>query len=388
MNQVWKFYLTSFLKNQTYFTPILILFLQFQNLTFQEIFWVFTIGSVFSFIIEIPTGIFADLYGKKRSIIISKFFIFVSYIIFGFSTTFWMFVVAQIVFELGNAFRSGTETAYVYDYLAQNKNKKGVPEYAEVKAKQKVYARIGESIATAIGGLIAARYGFNWVFFVAAFPAFVNFILGITWEDIRERKEKITIKSSWKHAKDSILYLLKTKKVLNITINITIFTSVLAALQKFIQPYMQDVGVNVEYFGFIYSGALLITAFAVSNAKHLKKFINTRKMINWLSFLAIIPLFIIGFEFISIIGVILFFLVVIIENIRSPFANDLFHKNVNSEQRATLGSILEQFKNVGKILILPVAGYFADVISMYSAILILGGLLTINALIFKIRKHI
>ncbi|MEJ2252114.1 MAG: MFS transporter [Candidatus Lokiarchaeota archaeon] len=124
MRQVTKFYLTSFLKNQTYFTPILILFLQAATLNYLEIFWVFTIGSITSLIIEIPTGIIADLFGKRRSIIISKFGIFISFFVYGLSSTFWMFVLAQVLYQLGNSFRSGTETAYTYDFLLQNKNKK------------------------------------------------------------------------------------------------------------------------------------------------------------------------------------------------------------------------------------------------------------------------
>ena len=145
MKQSTKFYLTSFLKNQTYFTPILILFLQLNHLNFQEIFWIFTIGSIFSLIVEIPTGIFADLYGKKKSIIISKLGIFVSYVLFGISNNFWMFLLSQVMFELGNSFRTGTETAYAYDYLKQNS--KTNPTYTEVKGKQKFWARVSESLA-------------------------------------------------------------------------------------------------------------------------------------------------------------------------------------------------------------------------------------------------
>ena len=140
MKQVTKFYLTSFLKNQTYFTPILIIFLQFNHLSLQEIFWVFTLGSVLSFVCEIPTGTFADFHGKKRSIVISKFLIFLSYVLFGFSGTFLMFVLSQALFELGNSFRTGTETAYTFEYLRQNSDN---PTYTEVKGKQKFWARIG-----------------------------------------------------------------------------------------------------------------------------------------------------------------------------------------------------------------------------------------------------
>ena len=52
MKQVKKFYLTSFFKNQTYFTPILILFLQFNHLNYKEIFWVLWIIQTMIFILN------------------------------------------------------------------------------------------------------------------------------------------------------------------------------------------------------------------------------------------------------------------------------------------------------------------------------------------------
>lgn len=385
MKQVTKFYLTSFLKNQTYFTPILIVFLQAQSLDFSQIFWVFTLGSIFSLIIEIPTGIFADLFGKKKSIIISKFGIFLSYIVFGFATNFWFFVLAQILFELGNAFRSGTETAYTFDYIEQNR--KNNPSYTEVKGKQKFYARVGESIATAAGGFLAMKLGYNWVFFVAAIPAFLNFLVALTWEPIKEQIEKITVNSSFLHAKDSIFDLIKKKDVLIITLNITIFTSVIAAINKFIQPYMENVGIDVAYFGVIYSVSLIIIALSVRYSYVFEKwFGGTRKTMNVLSFLAFLPLLVLGFKFVSIAGVLLFFVVIIIENIRSPIANNEFHKHVDSKRRSTLGSLLSLSKSLGKIIILPIAGYLADGFSLYTAVLVLGIVLALNAVVFYVRK--
>lgn len=386
MKQVTKFYITSFLKNQTYFTPILIIFLQAQSLDFQQIFWVFTIGSILAFIIEIPTGIFADLFGKRKSIIISKFGIFLSYVIFGFSTTFWMFVIAQCIYELGNAFRSGTETAYTYDYLQQNQENN--PSYTEVKGKQKFWARVGESLATAAGGVIAATFGFNWVFFIAAVPAFFNFMLALSWERIKEYEEPITLKKTLEHMKDSVCELCKNRRLLRITLNITLFTSVLAALQKFIQPYMQDANIPIEWFGIIYAVSLGLTALAVRYSYLVEKAFGKKRTINTLSLLAVIPVIIIGLGYVSIIGVILFFLVTIIENIRSPIANNEFHRHAKSDKRATLGSILEQFKYLGKIAILPVAGYFAEVFSLYTAVLILGVILFANALLFYIPRKV
>lgn len=384
MNQITKFYITSFLKNQTYFTPILIIFLQANHLSFQQIFWVFTIGSILSLIIEIPTGVFADLYGKRKSIIISKFTIFASFVVFGFSSNFWMFVLAQSLYELGNSFRSGTETAFTFDYIHENKKK--VPSYTEVKGKQKFYARVSEAIGAALGGVIAVKFGFNYAFFFAAAPAFLNFLVALSWERIKEHEGKITLKGSLRHAKDSVCGICKNMNLLRITLNITLFTSVLAALNKFIQPYMVDTGVPIAWFGFIYSGALILTAIAVRYSYIIEKKFGTRKTINTLSLLAAIPALIIGFKYVAIYGVVLFFLVVIIENIRSPIANNEFHLHVVSKQRATLGSVLSLSKSFGKIVVLPVAGYFADTFSIYTSVLIMAVILVFNAGLFYIKK--
>lgn len=382
MNQITKFYLTSFLKNQTYFAPVFIILLQSYHLTFQQIFWIFTIGSIFSLIIEIPTGIIADLYGKRKSIILSKLVIFISFIIFGFSTKFWHFVIAQIIYELGNSFRSGTETAYTYDYLHETT---GTPSYTEVKGKQKFYARIGEAIASAIGGFIAATISYNAVFFFSAIPAFMNFILGYTWEEIKEKKEKISAKSSLYFAKDAI-HALKQKTILKITLNIMIFTSVLAAVQKFIQPYMTDAGISIELFGIVYAASLILAALAVRYSYLIENKFGEIKTINFLSLIACIPLLIIGTGYISYLGIALFFVIVLVENIRSPIANSAFHDLVTSHQRATMGSILSLFKSLGKITILPLAGFLADAYSMYTAVMVFGIILLVNGLLLRFRK--
>ena len=384
MKQVNKFYWASFLKNQTYFTPILILFLQFHHLDFRQVFWVFTIGSIFNFIIEIPTGVLADLYGKKKSIVLAKFLIFVSFVVFGFSTSFWFFVLAQLLYELGQSFRSGTETAYTYDYLQQNSTDN--PSYTEVKGKQKFYARVGESLAAAIGGLTAKYLGYNMVFFLAAIPALINFFMNLTWVNIKESQTAINFKNSYQHILDSLRQF-KNSSLLIITLNITIFTGVLAAMSKFIQPYMTKAGIPIALIGFIYSIALGLTAIIVRYSYLLENKFGERKTINTISALAIIPALIIGLGYSSIIGVGFFFLIIIAENLRSPIANSVFHSLATNKERATLGSLLELIKNLGKIIILPLAGYLADTWSMATAILLLSGLLMINSFFFFIKKN-
>lgn len=382
ITQINKFYIASFLKNQTYFVPVFVVLLEFYHLTLSEIFLVIAIGNAVSFVAEIPTGVFADHYGKKKSLILARFLIFVAFIVYGFSRDFWVFVLAESLYKLGNSFRSGTEVAYIYDYIKQKKPKE---TYAEVKGKQKFYARIGEALASLAGGFIAASLGFNYVFFISAIPVFINLLLTFTWTNIDESTQSLSIKHSVLHLKKSFVDMMDSN-ILRITLNITLFTAILLSALTFLQPYMQEVHVPIELFGVVYSISLFISAIAVRYAYIIEKKLGEIQSINWLTFFAIIPLLILGLGYSSILGIALFFLLIVIENFRSPIANSLFHEKVTSERRATLGSILSQSKSLGNMILLPLVGFIASAYSTSLALLSLSGLMLCNWVFFRIKK--
>ncbi|MFP4523919.1 MAG: MFS transporter [Candidatus Woesearchaeota archaeon] len=383
MSQVWKFYLSSFLKNQTYFVPILIVFLQAQHLTLSQIFWVFALGSAASFILEIPSGVMADFFGKKPTILLAKSLGVAAFLMFAFSDTFWLFVAAQVVYEVSKAFKSGSEAAYIYDYLDQDRQ---APDYTEVKAKQKFWARGGEAIATALGGVIAAQLSYRAVFLIAAVPALANVVNVATWNKIPETRVKKDLwaatkrhlDTSWKRVRDNT-------RLRTIIINFSLFTAALAAIATFIQPYMKTVGIPIEQFGFIYSGALVISAFLARYAKPLGKKYGMVRSINALAIIAIVPALILGLGLQSLIGVILLFTITVVENVRNPLANTYFHQHVKQRERATIGSFLQQMKSLGKMILLPIAGALAET-TMPGAILLATGILAINSLMFHIRS--
>lgn len=387
MKQVNKFYLASFLKNQIYFVPIIVLFFQDLGLSYSQIFWIFTIGSAFSFLIEIPTGILADLYGNRLSIIISKFLIFISFLFFAFAGNFWWLLIANLIYELGKSFRSGTETAYVYNYLDYDRL---APRYTEVKINQKFYARISESLAALIGGFIAYRYGFSVVFLVAALPALVNFLQTLSWTklpgDKRTEKPVFSIKKQLLFTREAFSSLRQNKIARRVILNISVFATAFVALDKFIQPYMKMSGLDLQHFGAVYAIFLIIVAFVVKFAATLEEKWGAINIMNYSVFFAFIPLVILALGANSIFMVALFFLVLMIDNFRSPVANTLFHDHIASDKRATMGSILELFKSVNNLWFLPLIGYLADIYSIKIAILIIAFVLILGGSIFLLKS--
>ncbi|KKT41959.1 MAG: Arabinose efflux permease family protein [Candidatus Collierbacteria bacterium GW2011_GWD2_45_10] len=69
-------------------------------------------------LLEIPTGAFADMVGKRRTLILAFLLAGVGNILMGLSGSFWMFAFALwVLVNGGGAFYSGTMEALVYDSL-------------------------------------------------------------------------------------------------------------------------------------------------------------------------------------------------------------------------------------------------------------------------------
>ena len=71
----------------------------------------FSIGLL---VFQLPVGVLADRYGRRRTIVLSEFFRSAGILEYGLATTFPAYVVANVVWSLGAAFSIGT-SSYLYD---------------------------------------------------------------------------------------------------------------------------------------------------------------------------------------------------------------------------------------------------------------------------------
>jgi len=67
--QYYKFCSYGFLKNLRFFEPFLLLFFMEKGLSFFQIGLLYSIREIGIYILEIPTGIFADTLGRKRTML-------------------------------------------------------------------------------------------------------------------------------------------------------------------------------------------------------------------------------------------------------------------------------------------------------------------------------
>ena len=61
------------------------------------------------------SGAFADLFGRKWSVALAMLCASISYVIFGFGTTFWTFLLAMVFIAFYWALTSGADSAIAFN---------------------------------------------------------------------------------------------------------------------------------------------------------------------------------------------------------------------------------------------------------------------------------
>lgn len=333
--------------------------------------------------LEIPSGVVADQFGKKNSLIFARLILIPAYILFAIADSFWMFLPAMLLMALNKAFKSGTNKAFIYDYLAQERPK---ISHSEVFGKSKFWARIGEAAASLVGGFIAVKWGYNAVFLAAILPAVVNLVNVLTYFNVKEEHRLDTL--SWaahiSHTGRALQEISQNKIVAKLILNSAVFVFCVEAAEKFFQPYMIQTKIPIKLFGPIYAAIFICTALGSRYAYLLENKFPRPKIINISGWLGLFPLLILGFRFIYPSGILLFFSILLLKNIRRPAMITELNKHISQKNRATILSADSLIRALFQLLLLPVIGYISDTFSIFVAILILSLVMSVNQILVSI----
>ncbi len=163
-----RFCLYGFLKNQRYFEPFLILVFLEKGLTFLQIGLLIGFREVCVNLFELPSGAVADVYGRRRSMIASFSAYLVSFLVFAAGGKLWSLFAAMLCFALGEAFRSGTHKAMIFDWLALH-GRSG--EKARVYGTTRSWSQLGSAVSVLIAALIVIFEGhYSRVFLYSTVP--------------------------------------------------------------------------------------------------------------------------------------------------------------------------------------------------------------------------
>lgn len=113
------------------------------------------------FLFEIPTGAYADVFGRKRSFVISCFLLSAAEFTYAGANSFWGFVTAEVTAGIGITFASGAFQSW---FVAQMKHYGHTEKLGRILAWENVVRAGTCAIATGVGGLLAdSSYAWPWL---------------------------------------------------------------------------------------------------------------------------------------------------------------------------------------------------------------------------------
>lgn len=371
--QVRKFGFYGLLKNLRFFEPFLLLFFLENGLTFIEIGFLYSIREGIIYIFEIPSGVFADRFGKKNELMICFIMYIFSFIGFFFAHDFLMLAIAMVFFGFGEALRSGTHKAMIMEYLDVNNIKS---RKSKVYGFTRSYSNIGSTISSIVGiALVLLTPNIRYLFLFAIVPYIADTFLIMSYPNYLNTKQetKFSFRSFMMENFYSVVYVFKNKQLANNIIESSGFTAIYKTVKDYIQPLLIALGVVVIfgnlsmsdnekiYLGVIYAIAEFTSVFVSLNAYRLENKFNPKRILQLTWYIASLTLIIMGIWSTNLVIIVFaFILFYVFQNIRKPFMVEKIGDASHSTKRASVLSIESQITSLFVFIFAPILGLIAD----------------------------
>ncbi len=369
-----KFCLYGFLKNLQFFKPYLIIYLTANGLNLFNIGILISIREIVVNIVEIPSGVLADFFGRKKVLLVSFVFYSIAFVFFFFTHNFSLAAVAMLFFGLGSAFRSGTHKAMIYSYLEQ-KNWQKYKTF--VYGRTRSYSLTGSAVSSLIAIAIMIYIPHSrFIFLASILPFLLDFLLVVSYPNALDRADCLTDISFIEQLGKSKNTVIKNRSLWKVLFSESIFEALIKSMQDFIQPILASliVGSGIIFFsqlnsknnltillGLSYALINLMSAFASRHAYVLKNYCGTIRALNSVYILNALLFIILSFVMYQPFAVIgLFIFMQLLLNIRKPIFVDEIDCHIQKSERATILSMTSQMRALMLILLAPCAGYFAE----------------------------
>ncbi len=371
-SNIWKYYLATALTHFGFFTPIIQLFYLVNNLTIVKIAFLGVIWNIIRMILEVPSGILADKWGRKRTLIISSTFAILQLGALLFASNYWHFFLASILSAVSYAFISGTNTAFFYDTLKELKREN---EFEKLWARQEIYTQVPLLIAFISSGFLfkisnLLPFQLSLIFLIA------SLIVVFTFKEPKYHKPKKEA-SVFSHFNESLKHIFKNKYLRPILIFTLFFCIASDISYGYGQIYLKQLALPIVLFGIVYTFKSLLCTIAANIAPLFRKKYSYRNLFSFQIIAITVLFYIMVLTKSYIIGAACFVLIAIPHGFFSISKSSYVHKHTKSHHRATIDSMFSFLVALVILILEPIVGYLADLYSMKFPFLLIAILMTL-----------
>lgn len=313
------------------------------------------------FLLEVPTGAFADIFGRKKSVVVGCFTLSLSMLVYYLSNSFLMFVTAELIGALGLTFLSGALEAWAVDALAYH----GYDGELSHVFRREVYAtQFGVIFGSLMGGYLGEQdLSLPWLASAIATFAMGFFAIFALKEQQKEQAQFVFSFSPFrKTIKDSISFGYQKKSVWFVVLfGMLLAISVQALNMQWPFVFQKTYGFSIAHLGWIFAIVSVVTMLGGQLSKFFAERIQHEKNAIILS-QAITAVGIVGASL--MLGIVpmlsLFLLHEMGRGMIGPLKQAYLNRRIPSGQRATILSFDSMIGKVGSFFGLLGSGYLAQ----------------------------
>lgn len=372
--QIFKFEMYGFLKNLRFFEPYLIIFLTERSLSFFQIGILIAIREAIIYIFEIPSGVIADMYGKKLELVFCFLFYIISFVLFFLANSFFLFALAMMLFGLGEAFRSGTHKSMIMTFLDYNNiGDSKTKVYGQTRAMSLI-GSMTMSIVSII--FVIALPELKYLFLLSIVPYLLDMLLILSYPGYLNQREVVTfnLKDFIKQNFINIKYTFSAKNVRKLVFDESLYQAGYKSIKDYVQPIIIALSVgfvifkgmteaeNLKvYIGLIYAAIYLISSFASRYSYKVATKVNHFRLINFMWLMSGLFALLLSLYLDNLFIIFASFIMIyIFMNLRKPVMVEEIGNETDKTKRATVLSVQSQLTSLLLIIFAPIIGFLAD----------------------------
>ena len=322
------------------------------------------------FIFEVPTGIVADLYSRRRSVIIGMFLIGAGFVLEGLLPIFTVMLLAQVVWGVGATFESGATEAWIADELGAERVGAAYLRAAQVG---QLASLGGIAVAVALGsiylGLPLVMGGVSF-FAVGIFLLFFMREHGFTPKFTLEPRTAHPLAAMGETLRSGLSVVRRSSTLLTMLVITGILGASSETFDRLWEARILRIGLpglgalpDVTWFGLISAGAMLLAVLATEGVRRYSsrgpRF--TVKLLAGLS--TLLMLSVIGFGLAGNFAVALAFYWAsyLLRRVNAPLFAAWLNGYLEPQTRATVFSLNSQTDALGQVAGGPLLGLLANV---------------------------
>jgi len=376
-----RFSLYGFLKNQRYFEPFLLLALLQMGLSFFEIGLLVAFRELATNVMEIPSGAIADLYGRRRSMVISFAAYIVGFLIFGFAGSVAPLFGAMFFLAVGDAFRTGTHKAMIFTWLRLRGRS---DERTKVYGFTRSWSKIGSAVSALVAaGFVLVADSYTLVFFFAVVPYALNIVnfLGYPAELEGEADGSPGPRDVIMHLGAAFRSAIDLRPLRRLIVESMAFEGVFHAVKSYLQPVLVVLAVSLFstaaiggdlsevqrsalLVGPVYFVLHLLSSAASRNAHRVADLAGSEERATrwiWAAYTAVFALALVaGWWEVTAALIVAFVLLHVLQDMWRPVLMARFDTYGDEAQAATVLSIESQAQRFATMLLAPLIGLAID----------------------------